>query len=378
VRRYALDTRTATPHFPGIGRYVINLARAMASLLRDDERIILLHDPTEPFSRDLQALAGEQVQVVKAPISPFSLRQQWVVPRLLRRLGVDLCHSPYYLMPYRPGVPTVLTVYDLIPLHFPQYVSPQARLLFRWATGLALRAADRVIAISQHTAQDLRAAYAIGPSRLTVIPLAAAPTFYPRPAPEVSAVRQKYGLPDRYLLYVGSNKPHKNLLRLVEAWAQYAIRNTHCAPHATLVIAGLWDPRYPQPRQRAQALGLDESVIWLGPLPDADLPALYSGAATFVFPSLYEGFGLPVLEAMACGTPVACSNSSSLPEVVGDAARTFDPGDAAAIAAALRDLVSDKTLRTRLRERGLQRAGHFSWTRTARETLDLYRQVEES
>jgi alpha-1,3-rhamnosyl/mannosyltransferase len=191
----------------------------------------------------------------------------------------------------------------------------------------------------------------------------------------VAAVRARYDLPERYLLYLGSNKPHKNLERLVEAWALLQPQP------AALVIAGSWDSRYPEARQRAAALsrspaplaGLERQLLWLGPVPEADLPALYSGALLFVFPSLYEGFGLPVLEAMACGTPVACSNTSSLPEVAGDAALLANPLDTQELARAMRTALEDESLRQEMSEKGLKRAQGFSWLRTAQRTLETYR-----
>jgi glycosyltransferase involved in cell wall biosynthesis len=367
MTHYVLDGRTATPHFPGIGRYVDNLARALVSLLAEEEQLVLLFDPAHSPSLPNQP----HVENTVVPISPFSIHQQWAIPRLLRRLKADLYHSPYYLMPYRPGRPTMLTVYDLIPLLFPHHVSTQARLLFRWTMTLALRAADRVIAISSATRDDLLAHFSLSAERVLVIPLAADPAFCPRPPTEVEALRQKRRLPDPYILYLGSNKPHKNLSRLVEAWSHI----TQYATHTALVVAGAWDPRYPQSRQRAEALGLGDTIHFLGPVPEDDLPALYAGALAFVFPSLYEGFGLPVLEAMACGTPVACSNTSSLPEIVGDAALTFDPTSADAIAGALTCLLADADLRADRRKRGLRQAATFSWERTAQQTLALYRRV---
>ena len=367
-----LDARTATDHFPGIGRYVVNLAQAMIPLLGEDDRLILLRDPAQTSPWDLTALAGERLRVVDAPISPFSLRQQWAIPRTLRRLRADLYHSPYYLMPYWPGVPTVVTVYDLIPLLFPQHVSPTARLLFRWMTALALRAASRVIVISQATRRDLLTFYHLPPQKVTAIPLAADPGFHPPPPAEVNRVRRKYdALPENYLLYLGINKPHKNLVRLIDAFSRF----TFHVSRFTLVIAGAWDSRYPEPRQRAEALGLENVVRFLGPVPEADLPALYSGATLFVFPSLYEGFGLPVLEAMACGTPVVCSNTSSLPEIVGEAALTFDPLDVTEMAAKIEEALHDEALREEMRGKGLQQAAKFSWERTAQETLKVYREV---
>lgn len=367
---YILDARTATEHFPGIGRYVANLARAMGPLLGPEERLTFLRDPSRHSPWDLSALARERVRVVDVPLSPFSPRQQWVIPRILRRLGADLYHSPYYLMPYRPGVPTVLTVYDVIPLKFPAQSTFQARMLFRWAMRMVLRAARLVLAISEATARDLAHHFPVAPERITVTPLAADPIFSPRPPAEVEVLCRQYGLPESFVLYVGSNKPHKNLIRLVEAWAQmtdYGIRST-------LVIAGVWDPRYPEPRRLAERLGL-QNIRWLGPVPESDLPALYSAATLFVFPSLYEGFGLPVLEAMACGAPVVCSNTSSLPEVAGDAALLVDPTDVKALAVAIADLLRDEARQEEMREKGLQQAARFSWEWTASMTLDVYRNV---
>jgi len=370
---FCLDARAATDHFPGIGRYVANLAQAMIPLLGRDEGLILLRDPTQPSRWDLTTLAGKRTQVVDVPLSPFTLRQQWAIPRALRRLEADLYHSTYYLMPYRPGLPTVLTMYDLIPLLFPQQVSPTARLLFRWMTALALRTASHIIVISQATRRDLLTFYHPPPQRVTAIPLAADPAFHPQPPAEIERVRRKYGLPEHYLLYLGINKPHKNLIRLINAFAKSAIRNPQSA--IRLVIAGAWDPRYPQVKARAAELGLQDSVIFLGPVPDKDLPDLYRGATLFVFPSLYEGFGLPALEAMACGTPVVCSNTSSLPEIVGDAALTFEPTDVDGMAQTMARALADGGLRETLRQRGLARARQFTWQRTARETLEVYREV---
>jgi len=233
--RIGIDGRYIQDHFPGIGRYVVNLAQAMVPLLGKDERLILLRDPAPPSRWDLAALAGEKVQVVDAPVSPFSLRQQWAIPRILRRLGADLYHSPYYLMPYRPGLPTVVTVYDLIPVLFPQHVSIPARLLFRWMTALALRAASRVIVISQATRRDLLTFYRLPPQKVTAIPLAADPTFHPQPLAEVEQVRRKYALPEEYVLYLGINKPHKNLIRLIDAFSRITRRPELVEGHRSLL-----------------------------------------------------------------------------------------------------------------------------------------------
>ncbi len=364
-RHFVFDGRTATPHFPGIGRYVTNLARALIPQLEEDERLTLLYHPKHPPVLP----SSDAVQALPVGASVFSPRQQWHIPRLLGRAGAELYHSAYYLMPYRPGVPAVLTVYDLIPLLFPQQSSRRARLMFRWTIRLALRATHYCLAISEATRQDLVRHFHVAPDRIACVPLAADPAFTPQDVTRVERVRNDYGLPDRYVLYLGSNKPHKNLVGLVDAWSELQPRSE------VLVIAGAWDERYPEPRRRVVKLGLEDRVRLLGPVPEEDLPALYSGAEVFAFPSMYEGFGLPVLEAMACGTPVVCSDRSSLPEVAGDAAVYCDPTQTGSIADALQRVLRNADLRQDLHKRGLARASQFSWERTARETLEVYREI---
>ena len=364
-----IDARTASDHFPGIGRYVVNLCRALGRVAPDLD-LVVLHDPSATTSR----LTLPNVPRLACPTSPFALRQQWLVPRQLRRAGARLYHSPYYLMPYWPGVPTVLTCHDVIPLVYPGYFSAWQRLVFRLAHWLALRAVRHVIAVSQSTRADLRRFFGLPAPRVTVIPEAADPRYTPRPVHEIAALRQRYGLPPGYVLYLGSNKPHKNLVHLVQAWAFVSQRGV--AREVQLVIAGPWDARYPESQHLAEQLGLETAIRFLGTVPEADLPALYSGAVLLVFPSLYEGFGLPVLEAMACGTPVACANTSSLPEVVGDAAPCFDPNDLGALADLLVRLLTDVDWRAALREAGLRRAACFSWEETARQTLAVYTAVQ--
>ena len=402
---YILDARTATPHFPGIGRYVTNLARALVPLLAADERLTVIHDPAHRVALP----HSESARTIPCAVAPFSLRQQWAIPRLLRsgRWTMDdgrrstvngpsslIYHSPYVAMPYRPGAPTLLTVYDLIPLRYPEHSTTRARLLIRGMTRLALRAARHVIAISEFTRQDFITEFGLPPDRITAIPLAADPAFRPQTAERVAEIRARYSLPERFLLYLGSNKPHKNLVRLVEAWQKTdcGLRIADCK----LVIAGAWDEHYPEAKTHALASvpppppdagHLQPStfnlqpVRFLGAVPEADLPALYSAATAFVFPSLYEGFGLPVLEAMACGTPVICSDASSLPEVTSHPNRLshqailVDPTDTDALAAAIVRVMADESLRRDLVQRGLAQAARFSWEHTAAATLDLYRRL---
>ncbi len=350
--RLAIDIRTLNPHFPGIGRYIGSLTRALLDTRADDEQIILLagpHPSADPFAATTRRVAG----------SPFSLRQQWSIPHALRVERAELYHSPYYLMPYRPGVRTVLTVYDLIPLQHPGECTPAARLFFRWATTLALRAASRVIAISDATRRELLARFPIAPSRVSVIPLAAGEEFRRAADADTAAARRRWDLPDDFLLYLGSDKPHKNLARLQAAWAELP------EPRPPLVWAG------PQTSNVSCSSGLRR----LGHIPDPELPALYSAATAFVFPSLAEGFGLPALEAMACGVPCVCADIPALREWAADAALYFKPLDERDMRAKLRLICRSAELRAQLAAAGLRRAALFSWRRTAELTRQIYQET---
>jgi len=368
----AIDARVIQDHFPGIARYTFNLARALAGVSPEDE-FVLLYDPHAPNAHyDLAELQRyPHVHLLPGTASLFSLSEQWRIPRQLAHLAPDVIHAPYYVRPYAMPAPVVFVAYDLIPLKYPQYFSRRERLIFQVAMRLSLQTARVIISTSRSTANDLERFCGVRLERTVVVPGAADVGFAPQPASAVAALRARYRLPDRYVLYLGSNKPHKNLVRLVESWKQVSGR----VPGVKLVVAGHWDPRYEQAREKAKVLGLDDKALFAGPIADADLPALYAGAELFAFPSLYEGFGLPVLEAMACGTPVVCSNTSSLPEVAGDAALTVDPSDVDALSAAITRALADESLRQEMRGKGLARAAGFSWERTAREMLAVYHRL---
>ena len=367
--RVVIDGRYIQDHFPGIARYTFHLTRALP-LVAPEVDWVLLHNPALQNTRyDLSALAG--VRLVATTARTFSAGEQTALPALARRLGADVWHAPYYVMPYRLPCPSVLTFYDAIAHHFPATLtSPWKRPLFELLTRLAVHVAGRFAAISMVSRDDLMRFYGVEAGRIAVTPLAADERFAPQLPDVVQAAVKRLGLPCPYVLCLASNKPHKNLVRLVRAW--HIIVTTGQAAGARLVIAGHWDPHFPQARELAERLRLMDQVHFAGPIPEDDLPAVYAGAWLFAFPSLYEGFGLPVLEAMACGTPVICSNTSSLPEVAGDAALAVDPLDARALAAAMHRVLVDEGLREDLSQRGLARAATFSWERTACETLAAY------
>lgn len=274
--------------------------------------------------------------------------------------------SPFYpFLPHRFGA-LVLTVFDLTPLTHPDCHLPSSR----WVTGLTLlwaRRAKRLVTFSEAVKGQLVTLLGFDPSRITVTPLAADKRFYPQPREAVERMRKKYRLERPYILFVGTIEPRKNLLTLIRAFATL----TTSLPHQ-LVLAGArgWycEPVFAE----IERLGLEGRVICTEYVPADDLPALMSGADLFVYPSLAEGFGLPPLEAMACGAPVLCSDAPALPEVVGDAAITVPPTDVAAWAEALQRILKDQDLREAMRLKGLERAQQFSWEETARRTLHAF------
>jgi glycosyltransferase involved in cell wall biosynthesis len=354
-----------------------------------------LYNPDLPNTRyDMAALSRyPRIRLVATRLRPFSLAEQTRLPRMLKAMQAQLYHAPYYVRPYFGlPCPTVVTLYDAIPHLFPNEVTLRARWLFNLLTRLAIRSSHHILAISASARNDLATAYAIPLDYITITPLAADQRFQPQSRAAITAIRAKYDLPERYVLSLASNKPHKNLVGLIEAWAQLnqtvrpGDQETGSASFETvspgllvsrspgLVIAGHWDPRYPAAQVAVERLGLGRQVRFLPDLAEADLPALYSGAEVFAFPSRYEGFGLPPLEAMACGAPVLCCDTSSLPEVVGDAAIRVAPTPEA-LAAGLAKLLGDSALRLRLRATGPQHAAQFSWRKTAEATLAVYESV---
>lgn len=382
---FVIDGRYIQDHFPGIGRYTYNLIDSLARVAPDDS-FVVLHSPALRNTRyDLAALAchpNVELRQVNAPT--FSLREQIQLPLTLKaitqvadsatrsRERPAVFHSPYFFKPYMLRVPSIVSIFDVIPFHLPaELPNTRTRLFFRLAVWLAAGTAVRVLAPSNATRDDLVTLLHAPRDKVAVVPLAADARFALQPDAEIARVREKYSLPHDYVLSVGINKPHKNLETLMEAW-----RQIQDSP-ATLVMAGAWDARFEKASGRAGEHGRKGAgeIKFIHNVPEDDLPALYAGAAVFVMPSLYEGFGLPALEAMACGAPVIASNTSSLPEVVGDAARLFDPRDANMLAALLARVLNDRALRDELRAKSLARAKEFSWERTARETLAVYRVV---
>jgi alpha-1,3-rhamnosyl/mannosyltransferase len=343
------------------------LVRALATLGTGDE-LLVLRDPAATSRHDVAGLEGlGGVRLVPARARRSFAAEQWCLPTLLRRLVPDVFHAPFFVTPFFIPCPSVVTIHDLIPLDHPR---PREDRFFRTTTRLACRRARAVLVPSEWARHALVERLGLPTGKVHVTSLGADPErFRPAPAAAVEALRRRRGLPQRYVLALGSNEPHKNLRGLLAAWAKVERQD----PDLGLVVAGRESPRHPAAAAVVRAEQLARPVVLLGDVPEAELPALYTGAMCLAQASLAEGFGLPVLEAMACGTPVVCSTGGALPELVGDAAILVDPTDTGALAAAIRRVAGDATFRQSLRAPGLARAARFSWEATARATRAAYR-----
>ncbi len=381
--KIAIDGRCLTDHYPGIGRYLYNLLRSLASIAEDAEISVFVsrHAARQPDGNqdshgnsrfDLEELEERGIRLVEVTSPIRGTRQQLELPHKLRKLDAAVFHAPYFLTALKPGRPMVVGVYDTIAVASPDNLpSMRARIGAKLGMRLALSAAHSVITLSRAAQKDIIDIFDLPREKVWVTPAAPAEKFEPADDRAIDELRARLRLPETYALHVGTNKPHKNLERLMEAWSEVrGLEVSSCG----LVFAGAHDRSIFNVREAARNLGFDD-VRCLGPVDEDDLPALYSGAALFVLPSLVEGFGLPVLEAMACGTPVACGRCSSLPEVAGHAAMYFDPEDAGSIAQSLARLLRNPGYRRLLGERGRARAAQMSWERTARLTLDVYRRA---
>lgn len=317
---------------------------------------------------------GLEVVLSRLPTSRPPMRILWeqaCLPAELARRRIDLLHAMAFVTPVLSRVPSVVTVYDVSFALFPESFRPLNRWYLTTMTQRSVRKARAVLAISQNTANDLHRLWGIPREKIHLAYCGVDAIFRPMPAGEVEAFRVVKGLPSQYILFVGTLEPRKNVVRLVEA---FALLKRQGLRHK-LVLAGGKGWMYEPIFAAVERLGLGAEVIFPGFVPRQELPLWYNGAGVFVYPSLYEGFGLGPLEAMACGAPVVVSDRASLPEVVGDAGLTAPPDDAPALADAIAAILRDRNLADDLRQRGLRRAAEFTWERTAQATVRAYERV---
>ena len=366
--RIAIDLRKL--HDYGIGTYVRNLVTGLARQ-SDDAQYVLL---CRPDDLDFVRMLGPRFEAVVDRSGNYSAREQITVPLALRRSRVDLFHAPHYVVPPFTSCPYVVTIHDCIHLRFPQYLPNRAAYYYaRGMMTMAARRALRVLTVSEASKDDILHFLRVPAEKVEVIYNALDERLESPPTPEeIGRVRDRFLLTDRFVLYTGNIKPHKNVDRLIEA---FSILRRRGFEDVKLLSIGDESSKYQNLRRMVHRFQLHQKVRFLGFVPDATLSALYRLASVFVFPSLYEGFGLPPLEAMAAGAPVITSNVSSLPEVVGDAALLIDPMDAGAIAEAMARVLTDEALRASLIARGHERVKAFSWTRSVARIREVYAEL---
>lgn len=365
--KIALDCRTVTAPKTGDRTYALNLLRGLAEVDRENEFLLYTWERTT-----LTDVSNPRFSTVLLPSQPRWAWTPLAFPRDLRRRGADLAHVQYIIPPVSP-CPVVTTIHDIAFARFPGLFPLKHRVLLNLLIPFAARRSAAVITCSESTRRDLVELYGIPPEKIWVTPYAADSVYRPMDRDEARrAVRKRLRVPTPYVLSVGVLQPRKNLPRLVRAYNRVAAEFPH-----RLVIVGKEGWANEELRTAIRAAPPGKEPFFTGYVPDADLPPLYAGADLFAYPSLYEGFGLPPLEAMACGTPVLTGDTSSLPEVVGDAGVMVPPQSEEAIADAISALLSDERRREALSAAGIRRAAEFSWERTARETLNVYRRVME-
>jgi len=366
--RIAIDARKL--HDYGIGTYVRNLLRQLARIDTSSEYILICR----PHDVGLAAQLGPNFRGVASEAGLYSLREQLAIPALLHRERADLFHAPHYVLPPFVGCPAVVTIHDCIHLMFPQYLPNRLAYayarMFMWS---AAQRSDRILTVSEASKRDILRFFTVPEQKIEVVYNAIDERFgLTPPEDEVVRVRERFQLFDEFILYAGNIRPHKNLERLIQAFQQLREEGFD---HLKLLIIGDEISKYAALRRTVHRCKLHKHVRFLGFVPDQTLAVLYRLASVFVFPSLYEGFGFPPLEAMASGTPVVTSNVSSLPEVVGDAAVLIDPYDPAAIADGVRQVLTMPALRADLVARGYARARAYSWEDSVRRIRAVYGSV---
>jgi glycosyltransferase involved in cell wall biosynthesis len=366
--RISIDARKL--HDFGIGTYVRNLLSHLARIDHETEYVVLCGSD----DRAIVAALGENFRAVCESAGAYSVREQISIPWRVRRERVDLFHAPHYVLPALTPARTIVTIHDCIHLMFPQYLPNRLGHAYaRASLWTAAHKSDRILTVSEASKRDILRFFNVPPEKIVVIYNAIDERFAKEPDEEhLVRTRERYQLNDQFVLYAGNIKPHKNLERLIEAFHRVRGRGLD---HLKLLIIGDEISKLQTLRRAVHRHMLHDHVRFLGFVPFETLAVLYRLASVFVFPSLYEGFGLPPLEAMASGTPVVTSNLSSLPEVVGDAAVLVDPYDSEAIADGMMRALTDDELREDLRRRGLERAQRYSWERSVRQIREIYHEV---
>jgi glycosyltransferase involved in cell wall biosynthesis len=369
--RIAIDAHSVGTGLGGNESYATNLIEALAEIDQTNRYTLYVtkREAVERFSNKWPNFSVRST----LPHTPL-IRIPLTLSAELRRNPVDVLHVQFTAPPFSP-CPVVVSIHDLSFEHLPNTFTWRSRKQLRITVRRTARQAAQVIALSEYARNDIINTYQVSPDKTSVIPLSAGSHFRPiTDEEELQRVRQTYGIEGEYMLSVGAIQPRKNLGRLVAAYSHLrGVKSEGKLPK--LVLAGKCAWLYDETLRAIKELKLSDSIVLTGYVPESDLPALYSGAICFIYPSYFEGFGLPPLEAMQCGVPVIVGDRTSLPEVIGDAGILVDPFDVNALAAAIEKVLGDSTLRAKLSLQGLARAKLFDWRETARQTLAVYRKA---
>jgi glycosyltransferase involved in cell wall biosynthesis len=359
----------------GVSRYIEYLLRNLPAELTSGDRLsVYAGKPACALERVRELGAGLSWNWTRWPTGRVPVRILWeqiAAPTLAWRQKVELVHGPVNIIPLVSRIPTVVTIHDLAFLQYPDQYPPFQRRYLKTMTSASVRRADRVIAVSEFTGRDVAQRLGISESKIVTVPNGVSSDFYPRQdSDELDQFRVSNDLPDEFLLFIGTLQPRKNLIGLLRAFSLL-----DPSERLPLYVVGGTGWMYSPIYEEVKRLGIEDDVHFPGYAASESLPLWYSAATAFIYPSFFEGFGLPVLEAMACGTPVVTSNRTSLPEVVGEAGVLANPDSPDDLAAAMRALLNDSDQRSKLAAAGRKQAATFTWQRTARETADVYRRV---
>ncbi len=376
--KVAIDVRTVLSNRSGVGNYVLHLIQ---NLKQVDSKTIYYFLALKKNLSFLGPLAREQnplLTVFSHESHPLGdIWEHFMLPLRLKEKGIDVFHGPASLIPFRKDhYRVVVTIHDLVAFLFPETIPLKYGAYMRFLLRQAVKRADKIISVSYHTRQDLIKILKVPSEKIVVIHEAPSPIFRPLDQNEVQTrLKIRYGINKKYIYHLGNIEPRKNLIILLEAFTRVC---REFGSEYQLVVSGQKGWLIRSLSQFLKNYPLRDQVLFTGYVPMEDLPVLMNGAELFVFPSLYEGFGLPVLEAMSCGTPVISSNRSSIPEIVGSAGLLIDPTNTQELAEQISFLLRNEADRRRLRLLGLEQAARFSWVEVARNTWEVYRSVKEA
>lgn len=364
--RIGIDARSI--HHEGVGRYIRELIKHLSRIDHKNEYIVYFSSQ-ESITKDI--IESSNFHGVFLPVTIYDLHKQPYLWYRIHRDRLDVFHATdHWLVPFFSPCPLIITVHDTLVKTERKSLPYKVLVYGAFITRIALAVSDKILTISDFTKKEIFDLYPRAGKKISVIYHGVGPEF--RPVPETPRVRNKYRLTKKYFLYVGSLKSHKNIPRLIEAFSRLP---SMLREETDLVIAARLEPRFSETERLPARLGIEESVKFTGYVPNTDLPELYNGAIALIIPSFTEWFGLPVIEAMSCGTPVIASKGGALPEVGGEAALYFDPESTDNLKSTIERVLIDNDLRKRLSNMGLKRSKDFSWNTTARRTLEIYEEV---